>query len=73
MIGPHAPDLEVRVLGDAVSTLTGWRDVGVPRASLMASPAVWRGDCLIAAPVAGYNQGWSAQIVADFASFLLSH
>lgn len=73
MIGPHAPDLEVRALGDAVSTLTGWRDVGVPRASLMASPAVWRGDCLIAAPVAGYNQGWSAQIVADFASFLLSH
>ena len=73
LTGPHAPDLEVRALGPAVATLPDWRETGIPRASLMASPAVWRGDCLVAAPVAGYNKGWAAQIVADFASFLLSH
>jgi len=73
LTGPHAPDLEVRALGPAVATLPDWRETGLPRASLMASPAVWRGDCLVAAPVAGHNEGWAAQIVADFASFLLSH
>lgn len=73
LTGPHAPDLELRALGSAVATLPNWRKTGVPRASLMASPAVWRGDSLVAAPLAGYNEGWTAQIVADFASFLLSH
>ena len=71
--GPHAPDLEVRALGESVSTLPEWRETGVPRPTLMASPAVWRGDMLVAAPLAGYNDEWSAQIVADFTSFLDSH
>jgi tRNA(Ile)-lysidine synthase len=29
-----------------------WRSTGLPRAALLASPAVWRGDRLIAAPLA---------------------
>ena len=71
--GPHAPDLEVRALGESVRLLPEWRETGLPRPTLMASPAVWRGDCLVAVPLAGYNDGWSAQIVADFTSFLDSH
>lgn len=71
--GPHAPDLELRALGESVSVLPDWRETGLPRPTLMASPAVWRGDTLIAAPLAGYNDDWSAQIVADFTSFLDSH
>jgi tRNA(Ile)-lysidine synthase len=71
--GPNAEGMEVRALGEAVSALQDWRARGVPRRSLMASPAVWRGDTLIAAPAAGYNLEWSAQIVADFTSFLLLH
>jgi tRNA(Ile)-lysidine synthase len=71
--GPHADDLEVRALGEGVSELPDWRATGIPRPSLMASPSVWRGDTLLAVPLAQYNPDWTAQIVADFTSFLLSH
>lgn len=67
------PDIAVRALGDDLSSVTGWRAVGLPRASLIASPALFQNGTLIAAPVAGYSQGWQARIVADFHSFLLSH
>ena len=73
--GPHAPDLEVRALGAALPDCPGWRETGLPRASLLASPAVWRGEELIAAPVAGLAEGWRATApgVADFVAFLISH
>jgi len=71
--GPHAPDLEVRALGEAVAQVPDWRETGLPRPTLTASPSVWRGDTLIAAPLARYNTDWTAQIVADFTSFLVSH
>lgn len=71
--GPQAPDLEIRALGEAVKD-TPWRETGMPRASLMASPAVWRGDDLVAAPVAGLENGWRASATGrgSFADFLLS-
>ena len=34
-----------------------WRSTGLPRAALLASPAVWLGDKLIAAPLAGFQTG----------------
>lgn len=71
--GPHAPDLAVRALGEGIRDCPDWRDTGLPRTSLMSSPSIWRGDTLIAAPIAGYSQGWTARIVADFHSSLLSH
>lgn len=72
--GPHEAGLALRALGEeGVQMLPDWRDTGLARPTLMASPAVWRGGTLVAAPVAGYNPDWSAQIVADFSSFLLSH
>jgi tRNA(Ile)-lysidine synthase len=64
-------DLIVRALGDAIKDVPNWRDVGLPRRSLMASPAVVEGETLIAAPIAGHQNGFDARIVADFASFLL--
>ncbi|MEQ6201468.1 tRNA lysidine(34) synthetase TilS [Sulfitobacter sp. HNIBRBA2951] len=73
LIGPHAPELTIRALGKAVAEVPDWRACGMPRQSLMASPAIWRGDTLIAAPVAGWGGEWTAQIFADFTSFLLSH
>ena len=71
--GPHAPDLEIRALGEAVKD-TPWRETGMPRASLMASPAIWRGDALVAAPLAGFSNGWTARATGrgKFADFLLS-
>ena len=71
--GPHDSGLEIRALGIGVHALPDWRATGVARRSLMSSPAVWRGDSLVAAPLAGYNPDWTAQIVADFTSFLLLH
>ena len=58
--GPHADALEVRALGDAVRD-TPWRDTGMPRQSLLASPAIWRGATLVAAPVAGLAGPWTAK------------
>ena len=73
--GPHAPELEVRALGEAVKDCPGWRETRLPRATLLASPAIWRGDSLVAAPVAGLAEGWSAETgdIDGFASFLISH
>ena len=71
--GPHANNLEVRALGEAVKD-TPWRETGMPRQSLLASPAVWHGHTLIAAPVAGLSNGWTAEATGrgNFADFLLS-
>lgn len=71
--GPHEDGLEIRALGAAVKDCPDWRDSGLPRVSLLSSPAIWRGEILIAAPLAGYNADWDARIVTDFASFMLSH
>lgn len=72
--GPHDPALHVAALGEAgLQLCPDWRETGLPRASLLASPAVWQGERLIAAPLAGINPRWSARIVADFRDRLLSH
>ena len=69
----EGPGGEVRALGAAVDAVTGWRAAGLPRQTLMASPAVWRDGVLVAAPVAGFGQGWTARIVTDWPALTLSH
>ncbi len=71
--GPHDPSLEIRALGEAVKD-TPWRETGLPRQSLLASPAVWQGETLIAAPVAGLPNGWTAEATGrgKFTDFLIS-
>ncbi|KQI71218.1 hypothetical protein AN191_14430 [Loktanella sp. 5RATIMAR09] len=64
--GPVRDTLSFKALGSGIKDCADWRAAGLPRTSLMASPAVWQGDRLIAAPLAGLSQGWSARIVADF-------
>ena len=71
--GPHDPDLKIRMLGDAIKDCPNWRETGLPRTSLMATPAIWQGETLISAPVAGLLNGWTARIVADFHSSLVTH
>lgn len=71
--GPHADDLQVRALGEGIAECPDWREAGFPRASLMASPAIWQGNHLVSAPLASYSQGWAARIVADFHSSLDAH
>lgn len=69
--GPHAPDLEVRMLGEAgIALCPRWRESDLERSSVLASPAVWRGTALVAAPLAGWPEGWTAETVPDFRAFL---
>ncbi|MFD1913125.1 tRNA lysidine(34) synthetase TilS [Halodurantibacterium flavum] len=61
--GPAVPGHEIRALGE-----TGLRQLpersgeGQPRSRLLASPAVWAGDRLVAAPLAGFNPAWRAEL-----------
>ncbi len=73
--GPHDPALHLAALGEAVRDCPGWRETGMPRASLLATPAVWSGERLVAAPVAGLGGGWTARVpdLSHFAAFLISH
>ncbi|WP_230426471.1 tRNA lysidine(34) synthetase TilS [Paragemmobacter aquarius] len=41
-----------------------WRATGLPRASLLAAPALWRGDVLVAAPLARFAAGWQLSCAA---------
>ncbi|OWU86692.1 hypothetical protein ATO6_00515 [Oceanicola sp. 22II-s10i] len=75
LTGPWPEGAEIRALGEAgLASCPDWRDTGMPRTSLLASPAVWRGDGLIAAPLAGLSGGWTAELSrgseAFYAAFL---
>ncbi len=72
--GPHEPGLEVRALGFAgLKACKDWRLIEIPREALVVTPAIWRADRLIAAPLAGLSNGWTAEIPASFSRFIVSH
>lgn len=59
--GPGGPEASVAALGAAgLAACPGWRASGLPREVLRASPAVWCGERLLAAPLAGLPQGYAA-------------
>lgn len=63
VIGPVEPGIELRPLGEAgLAQCPGWRDSGLPYASLAASPAVWRGEKLLGAPLADPGSAWKAEL-----------
>lgn len=77
-VAPLAPPgpgpWQVGALGAAgLAQLPDWRAAGLPRRSLLASPAVWQGDRLVSAPLAGLTGGWGATLTPSFPLFLLSH
>ncbi|WP_231119236.1 tRNA lysidine(34) synthetase TilS [Rhodovulum sp. MB263] len=73
--GEGAPEgLEIRALGaEGLAACPDWRAAGLPRTTLIASPSVWQGGALIAAPLAGYGKNWSAAVNPSFTAHLLSH
>lgn len=74
VIGPEGEGAELRALGEAgLRACKDWRASGLPREVLLVTPAVWRGQTLIAAPPAGQPNGWDARISAGFDQFILSH
>jgi len=51
-------------------------DSGLPHMSMAASPAVWRDGHLVAAPLAGHAEGWTATLLRDedmFYASILAH
>ena len=67
------PGGTVRALGDAgLRACPDWRATGLPRLVLAVTPGVWQGDLLLAAPLAGWDDGWSAQLDAPDHLFGLS-
>lgn len=49
-----------------------WRRHG-PAAVLATTPALWAGEALVAAPLAGVGAGYTARLPQPFAEFILSH
>ncbi len=72
--GPSDENLRIRALGEAVNQCPDWRETGIPRQSLLASPSVWHENTLISAPLAGYSNGFTAKATGrgNFIEFLLS-
>lgn len=51
--GPFQAGDHIAATGEAgLAQVPDWRDRGLPRTTLLSAPAVWRGDMLIAAPLA---------------------
>lgn len=69
--GPHSPELQVRMLGEAgIALCPDWRAAGLERSSVLASPAIWWGQTLVAAPLAGQREGWTAEVATPFSAAL---
>ncbi len=75
--GPDTSDAEIRALGEeGILQLESWRSAGKPRAVLLSTPAVWAGGIVLAAPLAGFGNGWRAEMPSersDFYAAILSH
>lgn len=75
--GPVKPGVEVRALGaQGLAHCPDWRASGLPRPALLASPAIWSGTELVAAPLARAEAEWRAEPVrgtADLQLLPLSH
>lgn len=69
--------LTIRALGaEGLAQMAGAEGVTMPRLSLLATPAIWRGEALVAAPLAGLGAGWSAVCTAPIGALAaapLSH
>jgi tRNA(Ile)-lysidine synthase len=58
---------------DGLRACADWRATGLSREVLAVTPAIWHDETLVAAPLAGLENGWSARIDAPFDLFGLSH
>ncbi len=75
--GDNASDCHISALGEkGVRGLKNWRAAGLTRPTLLAAPAVWRGDELIACPLARWPEGWTQRALREndhYFTSILSH
>jgi tRNA(Ile)-lysidine synthase len=68
--GYDTDGLHIGALGErGIQEIENWRLVGRPRQSVLSSPAVWRGETLVAAPLAGLENAWQAVAVPNSSVF----
>lgn len=61
--GPFGPGDHIAATGEAgLRHCPDWRDSGLKRTSLLAAPAVWRGNELRASPLANHSAGFAARL-----------
>ena len=70
-LGPAGqPRLQVAALGEAgLAQCPDWRNAGLPHASMLGCPAVWDGNDVLAAPLAGAGPGWRQILTRDEEEF----
>lgn len=77
LTGPVTDGLEIRALGpEGVQQCKNRKETGRHHDALLASPAVWAGSRLVAAPLAGLTAGWHVELCRDeeeFYTSVLSH
>ena len=75
--GHDAEGAEIAALGAAgLRACSDWRAGGLPHASAMACPGIWRGGELLAAPLLGWANGWTLCLIRgeeELRAALLSH
>jgi tRNA(Ile)-lysidine synthase len=71
--GPDIKGLQVRALGRAgLAAIGDWRRTGLPCATGLVLPAVWRDEVLVAAPLLRPGDGWTADLAGGAEGFFLS-
>jgi len=69
----EGPPGTVSALGDAgLRACPDWRTTALPRQVLAVTPAVWRDGVVVSAPLAAWENGWSARVDAPDHLFGLS-
>lgn len=75
--GPSNQGFSLRALGrDGIAQLPDGLGNDVPQAALMAQPSVWQGAHLVAAPLAGWANGWQVlptRAPEEFFTLLIVH
>ncbi len=65
--------MHISALGeDGLKECSTWKETNRPKAALIASPTIWCGSELVAAPHAGLAAGWSVNLSPDVKDFFTS-
>jgi len=63
-------ELSIGPLGEAgLRQFPDWRELNMSRISILGSPAIWKDELLIAAPMLDMNAGWKCVLEKDSQNF----